>query len=259
MDARATRRAVGSRTGRWAGLRALAMLALVVALGQACSDNKGPAGPKFPAGQTGTSDGGVVVFIGINPNTIEPGRRAGITVVARTPNGRGIPGLHVQMSTTIGKLDDVDGFTDADGKFVTFLFISPAEAVQASGGVVTAFVEGGTASNAVFVLAPSAGEGLAIQPPSVTRTNPAGGAAPGTCPNIGSFEVQFSATGGAPPYHFSVSGTLGGRFSGGRYSVGPKGPVIGGSPTLEDVVIVTDSAGQSATATVTASCAAVGG
>jgi hypothetical protein len=235
------------------------MLALVVALGQACSDNKGPAGPKFPAGQTGTSDSGVVVFIGINPNNVEPGRRAGITVVARTPNGRGIPGLHVQMSTTIGKLDTVDGFTDLDGKFVTWLVVSPSEAVQTTTGTVTAFVEGGTASAAVTVQSPSAGEGLAIQPPEVTRANPAGGAAPGTCPNIGSFTVEYTATGGAAPYHFSVSGTLGGRFTNGRYSVGPKGPVVGGSPALVDVVTVTDSAGQSASSTITVSCSAVGG
>jgi hypothetical protein len=249
---------MGSRTGRWAGLRALATLALVVALGQACSDNKGPAGPKFPAGQTGTSDSGVIVFVGINPNNIEPGRRAGVTVVARTPNGRGIPGLHVQLSTTIGKLDIVDGFTDADGKFVSFLFIGPVEALQTTSGTVTALVEGVTGSATVTVLAPSAGEGLGIQPPGITRNVPAGGAAPGTCPNIGSFEVTFTATGGAPPYNFSVSGDLGGTFSGGRYRVGPKGPVIGGSPPLTDVVVVQDAAGQSATATITVSCGAAG-
>lgn len=148
MDAKPTRRAMWSRGDRGPGMWILALLAMTGALAQACSDNKGPAGPTFPAGQTGTSDGGIVVFIGINPNSVEPGRRAGVTVVVRTSpsiigaasaGGRPIPGLHVQLSTTAGSLDAADGFTDADGKFVTFLFIPCGTTGSAA---VTAFVEG---------------------------------------------------------------------------------------------------------------------
>jgi hypothetical protein len=129
MDARRTQRTTASRGDRrhkahksWI----LAILALA-ALVQACTDNSGKSpGPTFPSGTTGFADtggptGDVLVQLAVNPGTVERGRRAGVTVLVTNTNGAALPGQHVQLSTTAGNLTVVDGFTDLDGKFVSFL------------------------------------------------------------------------------------------------------------------------------------------
>jgi hypothetical protein len=158
---------MGKTRSRHAGFWCLAVVLLAGLLSQACSDNKGPAGPTLGAGQTGTADtaADIRVQVAVNPNTIRLGQRAGITVLATNTNGRPLQGRHVQVSTTVGRLDRVDGFTDAAGKFVTFLTITDADARNAAGlteAEVTAFVEGavGTADVNFGV------------PPPVTPTTP---------------------------------------------------------------------------------------
>lgn len=121
----------------------LALLLLVGgALVQACTNQTSGGGPSFPAGQTGTADfpEAIIVRVGINANTIELNRKAGVTVLVTNFNGHPLEGRHVQMSTTFGRLDQVDGFTDVDGKFVTFLFCDPD--AGAGSATVTAFVQG---------------------------------------------------------------------------------------------------------------------
>ena len=118
-------RATRSRGARGPGAWAVAVLALFAVLVQACSDNKGPAGPTFGASTVGTAGPGQVrVQVAVNPNTIQPGRQAGVTVLVTNANGVPLEGRMVQLSTTIGTLSIVDGFTDAVGKFVSFLRIT---------------------------------------------------------------------------------------------------------------------------------------
>jgi len=233
----------------------LAILVVMGLLAQACSDNKGPAGPAFGAGQTGHADttAQIRVQVAINPNSIELGRRAGVTVlVTNIPGGKPLEGRHVQVSTDVGTLDQVDGFTDAAGKFVTFIKITALDAANAAGltvATVTAFVEGATGSATVNFVTPAP---LSIIPSAVTRTFGSGAAT--TCA-ISAFTVQFTVTGGAPPYTFATSGVIGGSVSGsGLYSV-PALTLTEGS-TLTETVTVVDSQGAAATATVTVTCAA---
>jgi hypothetical protein len=127
----------------------LALLLLVGgALVQACTNQTSGGGPSFPSGQTGTADfpEAIIVRVGVNANTIELNRKAGITVLVTNFNGFPLEGKHVQMSTSFGRLDIVDGFTDVDGKFVTFLFCDPD--IGSGIATVTAFVQGaiGTAT-----------------------------------------------------------------------------------------------------------------
>jgi len=143
MSATVLRRALRSsgfgRSRTWLVTALLAGGLLV----QACSNQTSGSGtPSFPAGTTGHGDGPtqVIVNVATNPNAVELNRRIGITVLVTNFNGRPLEGRHVQLSTTFQKLDQVDGFTDADGKFVTFLFCDPA--VGAGSATVVAFVEG---------------------------------------------------------------------------------------------------------------------
>jgi hypothetical protein len=116
----------------------LTILVLGAALIQACSDNTGPAGTTFPTGVTGTATEGLfTVNITLNPNSVQINQRIGITVLVQSVSGIGIQGEHVQVGTTAGRLDIVDGFTDADGKFVTFLLCDGAFVAQ-----ITAVVRG---------------------------------------------------------------------------------------------------------------------
>jgi hypothetical protein len=111
---------------------------------QACSNQTSGSGtPSFPSGTTGHGDGpaGVIVQVAINPNHQDVEGRIGITVLVLNVNGRPLEGKHVQLSTTDLNLDRVDGFTDADGKFVSFLFCA-----RDASAVITAFVEGTAAT-----------------------------------------------------------------------------------------------------------------
>jgi hypothetical protein len=238
----------------------LAALLLVGLLAQACSDNKGPAGPTFPAAQTGHADtpDQIVVQVAINPNTVSFNRPVGVTVVVTNTNGRFLPGKRVQMSTSLGTLDPVDGFTNSGGQFVTFLRVTPQNVVQAgtNTATVTAFVEGAVGTGTANFVGPVT---LTIFPSTVTRNFAATGASPGTCTiAAGAVSVQFTGIGGTPPYTFAAAGGIGGTISsGGLYTSGAFS--IPGGSQLSDSVTVIDSSGQTqtASATIIVSCVAV--
>lgn len=108
----------GSRSSwRWWGIA----LVLVGALTYACSNQKEAKGPQNPAAVTGSDAGGTIVTITLNPNSVPVNRRIGITVIVTSIGGQRLEGRHVQLSTEGGRLDRVDGFTDPDGKFISFL------------------------------------------------------------------------------------------------------------------------------------------
>lgn len=238
-----------SRRGRHGALPVVLLWGLLLA---ACSDNKGPAGPSG-TGQTGHADttAQIRVQVAVNPNTIELGRRAGITVLVTNLNGRPLEGRHVQLSTDVGKLDVVDGVTDRDGKFTSALRITEQDALNAAGltvATVTAFVEGavGTARVNFGKLTP-----LVLTPSTVTQSVPATGA---TCASVGGFTTQFTVSGGVPPYTFTTSGFAGSTISGSGLYTFPLIPGVTGGFKVVDTVTVTDSAGQSASATITVEC-----
>jgi hypothetical protein len=269
MDARRTQRTTASRGDRrhkahraWI----LAILALA-ALVQACTDNNGKApGPTFPAGTAGFASTGadLRVQVAVNPNTIEVGRRAGITVLVTNLNGRGIQGKHVQLSTSAGALDVVDGFTDLDGKFVSFLKISASDTVAGqTSATITAFVEGATGTAQVFF--GTAGP-LILIPTVATQTTGATVSSAGpagqlnTCPTLAGFTVTFTVSGGVPPYTFSASGSYpGASFSNGVYTAPTLAGPFGIAPPKTDTVTVVDSVGATATATINFGCVAAFG
>lgn len=230
----------------------LAALLLLGALVQACSDQKGSKGTSFPTGTSGNAEtsASIRVQVAINPNTIELGRTAGITVLATNTNGLPLEGRLVQLSTSVGRLNVVDGFTDAAGKFVSALRVTASDVANAAGATsatVTAFIEGASAS-AVVNFAGLAN--LFLSPASVTqtRTAPAGG----TCV-VGGFTTQFTVSGGVPPYNFSNAGLNGSTISSsGRHTVPVFVLAVGES--ANDVVTVTDAQGNSISATVNVEC-----
>jgi Bacterial Ig-like domain (group 1) len=141
MGATLRRVATGS-TGSWRSIGLLAVLLLVGALIAACSNQSSSNGPGNPAGLTGNADNPtqMIVRVAIHRAQVEVGDRVGITVVVTNSNGRPLEGRHVQLSISNsqpGRLDQVDGFTDPDGKFTTFLFCSADGTPE-----ITAFVEG---------------------------------------------------------------------------------------------------------------------
>ena len=132
----------------------LAALLGLGALVQACTDQKGSKGTTFPTGTTGNAEtsGSIRVQVAINPNTIELGRTAGITVLVSNTNGLPLEGRLVQLSTSVGRLNVVDGFTDAAGKFVSALRVTATDLANAAGvtsATVTAFVEGASGTAVV--------------------------------------------------------------------------------------------------------------
>jgi hypothetical protein len=248
------------------------------ALIQACSDNNGSTGPTFECGQ---QKGGVKVVaeckgspapstgfantsseirvqLGINPNTISPGRRAGVTAFVTNTNGQPLAGRKVQFSTEVGTLDRTVVETNSAGQASTTLSITAVDAANAGGAtssIVTAFVDGavGTATvnfgaPVVLVLIPEASS----QSVGATLVGP-----PQACPagSLGGFTVTFTVSGGVPPYRFTTAGTLGNISSNGVYTV----PVLGGGPfgttfKVTDVVTVTDAVGATDTSQVTVEC-----
>jgi hypothetical protein len=251
----------------------LALLLMAGTLIQACSDNNGTTGPKFecreqkggvkvltqctgsPAPTTGfaNTSAEIKVQVGINPNSIAPGQRAGVTAFVTNLNGLPLAGKSVQFSTDVGSLDTTVVPTNAQGQASTYIRVSSTDVAQAGGktaATVTAFVDGAIGTGTVnFGPNPTPGP-LALTPGSVDLTQQALGATPGSCGNP--FTAQFTASGGTPPYTFSsaIPGAVDGT---GKYT---KAAPTGGGTTINDTVTVTDSAGQSTSATVKFTCTA---
>lgn len=255
-------------------------LLLVAGILQACSDNNGSTGPTFecreqkggvkvlaectgsPAPTTGfaNTSAEIRVQVAVNPNTITPGRRAGVTVIVTNLNGQPLAGKTVKFSTDVGSLDQVEGKTNAQGQVSTTLSITPTDAANAQGktsATVTAFVEGAVGTATVNFGGASA---LTLIPTSATRNfgadaGPGGGAPNDTCTTFGPVTVTFTVAGGVPPYSFSTSGAFPGASvsSSGAYTTPNIGPV-GINTEVVDTVTVTDASGKTATATVNVKC-----
>ena len=145
MDATAP----GRLSRSWWRLRPgpLVMLVLAAVLAQGCSDNSGRATPTS-ATSTGDGIGGpgsVSLFaqVTVNPGTVDRGRRASVLVIVTNANGFPLAGRNVQLTTSLGRLDQTAGTTGADGLFSTTLFV-PCEATANATGNVIAIVEGVT-------------------------------------------------------------------------------------------------------------------
>ncbi len=257
MDARPSSRLL-SRPAPW--LLGLASLLLTIGgLIQACSDNKGPVGPRS-AQTTGFANtaADIVVQVAINPNSITPGRRAGVTVLVTNVNGQPLAGKKVQLSTDVGSLDQNFGTTNAAGQFSTFIRISNEDAANATttSATVTAFVEGASGTGIVNFGPNPTPVALAIIPSSVERNFGAntGGPPANQCDPF-SVTVQFTVTGGTPPYTFSTTGSWpGATVNGSGLYTGPNIGPQAVNTSITDTVTVKDSTGTTASATLKVSC-----
>jgi len=144
MGATPTRRAMGSRRYRGPELWILAILVMVGALVQACTDNSGPAGPSF-GGTTVpvTSDSGAANVVNLLVSVGPGGDQFTFTVFVRGATGKPIEGASVFVSTNLGRLSPTDGVTDASGRFVSVLTCGDGGAGVAT---VTAFAGFGAAA-----------------------------------------------------------------------------------------------------------------
>ena len=249
-------------------LLVLALLLVAGTLIQACSDNNGSTGPRFecreqkggvkvlaqctgsPAPTTGFANtaADIKVSLGINPASITPGQRAGVTAFVTNLNGLPLAGKNVQFSTDVGSLDQTVVQTNAQGQASTTIRISSDDVTNATGksaATVTAFVDGAVGIGTVtFGANPTATPpvALTIAPPNASPIQLNSG---GTC----NFVIQFTASGGTPPYSFAAqTGTVDGT---GKYT---RSGVAAGSSNVPDSVTVTDSAGKTATATISLNC-----
>jgi hypothetical protein len=255
----------------------LALLLVAGTLIQACTDNDHTTGPTFacnekPVGRGAGSgnarslaacpqSGGPVpttgfantsaeirVQVGINPNSITPGTRAGVTAFVTNLNGQPLAGKNVQFSTDVGSLDQTVVPTNAQGQASTTLRVTATDVANATGktaATVTAFVEGASGQGTVTFGPNPTPAPLTLTPPSVTLTQKQ---IAGVC----SFTAQFTAAGGTPPLIFS-SGIPGAVDGSGLYTRTGANAVAQGT-TIADTVTVTDSAGQTASATVSLTC-----
>ncbi len=99
------------------GLWMVAVALLAVGLVPACTDNSGPAGPTFPASQTGSTDGGLQFALSARPG---PGADQFIVTLTLT-SLRGRPVVGVPVTMTGGKLEPSHGVTNANGEFSSVL------------------------------------------------------------------------------------------------------------------------------------------
>jgi hypothetical protein len=241
---------------------AVAMLAGAGLLLQACSDNKGPVGPRNPSSTTGFANTAaeIRVQVAINPNSITPGRRAGVTVLVTNLNGQPLAGKKVQLSVDIGSLDQNFGVTNGAGQFSTFVRISSEDVTNAGGSAgsatVTAFVEGAIGTGTVTFGGNPTPLALAIIPSSVERNFGANtGGPPANQCNPFSVTVQFTVTGGTPPYTFSTTGSWpGATVNGSGLYTGPDIGPQAVNTSITDTVTVKDSTGSTASATLKVSC-----
>ena len=237
------------------------MLLLVVGtLIQACSDNNGSTGPRFecreqqggvkvlaqctgsPAPTTGFANtaADIKVQLGINPNSITPGTRAGVTAFVTNLTGLPLAGKSVQFSTDVGSLDQTVVPTNAQGQASTTLRVSANDVANAQGktaATVTAFVDGAVGTGTVNF---GPNSSLVIIPGTVTQSNTTTGA---SC----QFTINFSASGGTPPYTFAAG--IAANLAGTTYTATVN---VGG--TTSDTVTVTDSTGGTASSPVSLTC-----
>ena len=213
----------------------LLLLLLVPILIVACSEQK-HNGPTFPASTTGISTNGLLTLIlSVNPNNINKGGTAGITVTTQTPNGASVPNKKVNLSTTGGTLAAVFGVTDAGGKFATSLRV-PQDYNGPSPITVTAASD--SASTSVDVFLNDLGL-LRIDPPGPLTM------APG--------DRQFlNCVGGVPPYRWEPSGGSLNRTN------EPSVIFTAGSAVGTFFVKCSDSAGNSASVQITISLTSSG-
>jgi len=210
------------------GVICLLLLLLVPILIVACSEQK-HNGPTYPASVTGVSTNGqLTLILTINPNNINKGDTAGITVTTQTPNGVAVPGKKVNLSTTGGTLAAVFGVTDAGGKFATSLHV-PQDYNGPSPITVTAASDSASASVNVF-----------LNDLGLLRIDPAGPLtlAPGD-------RQTLTCVGGVPPYRWEVSGGTLNRHN------EPTVIFTAGSSVGTFFVKCTDSAGNSASVQIT--------
>jgi hypothetical protein len=160
------RRLATGSTGLGRSIGLLAVLLLVGALLYACSNQEGSSGPPNPTGQTGHADTAaqIIVRVAIHRAVVDVGDRVGITVLVTNSNGRALEGRHVQLGISNngpGRLDQVNGFTDPDGKFTTFLFCNAAGSEPTE---ITAFVEGAFSTGSCQCGTPDTGSGTTTTP-----------------------------------------------------------------------------------------------
>jgi hypothetical protein len=137
-------RAMSGWQVRGAGPLVLTAFLLIGALLTACTDNKGPSGPVFPAKVVGDAIGGPGGTINIQaivtPGVVDRGRRASVEIFVTSLNGAPLPNRKVTVSSPGGSFDQASGTTDGEGSFRTTIFIPCT--VAAGPYAIIAVVEG---------------------------------------------------------------------------------------------------------------------
>jgi len=264
----------------------LGLLLVAGTLIQACSDNNGATGPRFecreekggvkvlsqcagsPAPTTGfaNTSAEIRIQVAVNPNSISPGQRAGITAFVGNLNGQPLAGKTVQFSTDVGSLDKTAVTTNAQGQASTTLRVSSDDVTNSgkTAATVTAFVDGAVGQGTVNFggnPVPPTPAALLLSPPTIALIEGAAGPSPGTCTSgpfgAAPFSAQFTASGGVPPYTFSTSGLVSGATvtGSGKYTAPGLGAKNGGF-TVADTVTVVDTTGTAKSGTVVISCTA---
>jgi hypothetical protein len=137
-------REMGGWQVRGAGPLVLTAFLLIGALLAACTDNRGPSGPPFPAKVVGDAIGGpggtISIQVSVTPGVVDRGRRASVEVFVTSINGAPLPNRRVSLSSAGGSFDQASGTTDGEGSFRTTIFVPCTVAAGPYG--ITAVVEG---------------------------------------------------------------------------------------------------------------------
>jgi hypothetical protein len=88
------------------------------------------------------------VQVTVNPGSIDIGRRGTVLVIVTNGNGFPLAGRNVQLTSSVGRLDQTSGQTNSGGTFSTTIFL-PCE-VPPGAGTVTAIAEGVVSPGAPF-------------------------------------------------------------------------------------------------------------
>lgn len=263
MDATSSSRVTGGgrRRGLGPGLLTVGILLAVGAVLQACSDNKGPAGPSFrgaPVKVVGDAIGGpngtINIKASVSPGVITRGRRATVEILLTSPGGAPLVGRRVFLSSPGGRFDQASGVSDGNGIFSTTMFV-PCEVADKSYAIV-AVVEGKSATleGAFTVVTATTNDpcaGITPTPtggdttvPSVSITS--SGNANETGPVSATFTVsRTGSTSSALTVSFSIGGSA---TIGSDYTLDGSGVVI---QTTTTGVITISAGATSATMTVT--------